>query len=65
VSDASITEAVAGLKRICGYARVLGSYRAGGVLAAAARDPGAAEKHSRSSRHGEPAPSLHSGATDG
>jgi prephenate dehydratase len=65
VSDAAIAEAVGGLKRICGHARVLGSYRAGGALADTPTHPGAGRKQAVSNRHDDPAPSLHSGATDG
>jgi prephenate dehydratase len=65
VSDPAITEAVAGLKRLCEQARVLGSYRAGGAPTDAPAGGDGAEKHRASNRHEQPAPSLHSGATDG
>lgn len=61
VSDPAIAEAVAGLERICEHARVLGSYRASG----APTDTDGTEKHAPGNRHDEPAPPLHSGATDG
>jgi prephenate dehydratase len=65
VSDPAVAEAVAGLKQICEQARVLGSYRASGVPADAVAGGGGTEKQPASDRHDEPAPSLHSGATDG
>jgi prephenate dehydratase len=64
VSDPTVAEAVAGLERLCEQARVLGSYRSGGAPADA-RAGGGAEKHGLGNRHEQPAPSLHSGATDG
>ncbi len=65
VSDPAVTEAVAGLTRICEQARVLGSYRASSALTDAVAGAGGTEKHPASNRHDGPAPSLHSGATDG
>jgi prephenate dehydratase len=64
-SDPAIAEAVAGLEQICERARVLGSYRAAGATPDAPAGGGGPEKHPASNRHDEPAPSLHSGATDG
>jgi prephenate dehydratase len=65
VGDPAITEAVAGLEQICEQARVLGSYRAGSTAMDAVAGAGPTEKHPAGGRHDEPAPSLHSGATDG
>jgi prephenate dehydratase len=65
VSDPAITEAVAGLGEICEQARVLGSYRASGASTNAVAHVGGSEKRPESNRHDVPAPSLHSGATDG
>jgi len=65
VSDPAITQAIAGLKRICEQARVLGSYRTSGTLLDGVAEGGGTEKQTASNRHGEPGPSLHSGATDG
>ncbi|HWY19254.1 MAG TPA: prephenate dehydratase [Solirubrobacteraceae bacterium] len=65
VSDPAITEAVAGLRRLCEQARVLGSYRASASPTDAPAGGGGAEKQRASNRHEEPTPSLHSGATDG
>ncbi len=65
VSNPAVAEAVAGLEGICEQARVLGSYRMGSPPIAAALAPGATGKQAASDRHGEPTPSLHSGATDG
>jgi prephenate dehydratase len=65
VSDPAIAEAVAGLGEICEQARVLGSYRASGTSTNAVAHAGGSEKRPESNRHDVPAPSLHSGATDG
>jgi prephenate dehydratase len=65
VSEPVIAEAVAGLEQICEQARVLGSYRASSAPAEAGAGSGGTEKHPAGDRHDEPAPSLHSGATDG
>jgi prephenate dehydratase len=65
VGEPAIAEAVAGLEQICEQARVLGSYRASGAPPNAGLGSDQAEKHPASYRHDEPAPSLHSGATDG
>ncbi len=65
VGDPAIAEAVAGLAEICEQARVLGSYRADNATTDAVVDPDRIEKQPRGNRHDEPAPSLHSGATDG
>jgi prephenate dehydratase len=65
VSDPAIAQAVAGLRRICEQARVLGSYPTGDTPRdGAVRDAGT-EKRAGDDRHDERAPSLHSGATDG
>jgi hypothetical protein len=65
VSDPGITEAVAGLEQICERARVLGSYRASSAPTNAVESAAGTGKRRASVRHDEPAPSLHSGATDG
>ena len=65
VGEPAVAEAVAGLEQICEHARVLGSYRASSSPAEAEAGSGETEKHPVGDRHGEPAPSLHSGATDG
>jgi prephenate dehydratase len=65
VGDPAVAQAIAGLGEICEQARVLGSYRAGDAPAQAAVGASATEKQTASNRHGKPAPSLHSGATDG
>jgi prephenate dehydratase len=65
MSDPVIAEAVVGLKQICERAHVLGSYRASSSPTDAVADAGEPEKQPASNRHDEPAPSLHSGATDG
>jgi prephenate dehydratase len=65
VGDPVIAEAVAGLEQICEQARVLGSYPASGSPPEARAPSGGTEKHPVGDRHDEPAPSLHSGATDG
>ncbi len=65
VSDPTIAQAIAGLERICEQARVLGSYRTSGTLPDGVMEGGETEKQTASNRHGEPGPSLHSGATDG
>jgi prephenate dehydratase len=66
IDDVAVAEAVAGLQEICEQARVLGSYRAGRAsMQTAAGGGGGAEKQAPPNRHDQPAPSLHSGATDG
>jgi prephenate dehydratase len=65
VSDPAIAEAVAGLGRICEQARVLGSYRTAGAPMDTAMGADGTEKQTAGNRHYRPAPSLHSGATDG
>lgn len=65
VGDPVVAEAVAGLEQICEQARVLGSYRASSAPPGARAGSGGTEKHTVGDRHDEPAPSLHSGATDG
>jgi prephenate dehydratase len=65
IDDAAVAEAVAGLQEICEQVRVLGSYRASRASVQAPGSAGGAETHTPPNRHGEPAPSLHSGATDG
>jgi prephenate dehydratase len=65
VSDPAIAQAIAGLKQICEQARVLGSYRTGGTPPDGITEGENTEKQTASNRHDEPAPSLHSGATDG
>jgi prephenate dehydratase len=65
MSDPPIAEAVAGLRQICEQARVLGSYQGSSPSADAVTNAGETEKQPASNRHDEPAPSLHSGATDG
>lgn len=65
IGDPAIAEAVTGLGKICEQARVLGSYRAGSASTDALVGAGRGEKRPASNRHDEPAPSLHSGATDG
>ena len=64
-SDLATAEAIAGLRRICEQARVLGSYRTGSIGMDALASAGATEKQPAGNRHDEPTPSLHSGATDG
>jgi prephenate dehydratase len=64
-SDPAIAEAIAGLRRICEQARVLGSYRAGSIAMGALAGADPAEKQPTGNRHDEATPSLHSGATDG
>jgi prephenate dehydratase len=65
VDNPVIAEAVSGLKQICEQARVLGSYPASSAPPEGRAGSGGTEKHPLGDRHGEPAPSLHSGATDG
>lgn len=65
VGDPAIAEAVVGLRRLCEQARVLGSYRASGAPTNAPVGSEEAERQRASYRPEEPAPSLHSGATDG
>jgi prephenate dehydratase len=62
--DPAVAEAMAGLKEICEEALTLGSYRAGRGTQAAA-GAGRAGPEAAADRRGEPAPPLHSGATDG
>jgi prephenate dehydratase len=64
-SEAAIGEAASGLAQICEQARVLGTYRTAGSAIDAVESAGGPEKQLARNRHYEPAPSLHSGATDG
>jgi prephenate dehydratase len=64
-SDPATAQAIAGLEQICEQVRVLGSYRASRPSANAPLDGDATERQPAGDRHGEPTPSLHSGATDG
>lgn len=65
ISDAPVTEAVAGLREICEQVRVLGCYRASQRPSEAPAGAGRAEKQAATDCHSESAPPLHSGATDG
>lgn len=65
IGDPAVAQAVAGLRDICGQARVLGSYRAGRGAGEDLPDGSPDGKHALAERHHESAPSLHSGATDG
>jgi hypothetical protein len=65
VSDPAIADGVAGLKRICEQARVLGSYPMSGPSGEGASTAKWSAEAVTGNRSDASTPSLHSGATDG